>query len=188
MRPSRLTEPALLFKRRVEARWPERRVIAPRILGQRIEPVHSPLRDALATERLRLLAGAPVSRILLSEAGDRAVGVELIDARTRERSTVTADLVFLCASAIESVRILLNSRCARHPEGVGNDNRLLGRYLIDHNLVVGTGSPDREYQALASSWTPRPVSPLDLSRELDFYIPSFCDELEDRTFTCAVRP
>jgi choline dehydrogenase-like flavoprotein len=39
--------------------------------------------------------------------------------------------VVLCASTIESVRLLLNSACDGHPNGLGNSSGLLGRYFMD---------------------------------------------------------
>ncbi|HWR50990.1 MAG TPA: GMC family oxidoreductase [Bryobacteraceae bacterium] len=174
------TAQAALFKSRIEARWPERRVILPRILKDNIEPIHAPLEQALETNRLQLITEAPVARLLLNSEGSRAIGVEFIDANTGRRSEVNADRVFLCASAIESVRILLNSRCPRHPEGVGNNHGLLGRYILDHNFVVGAGTAGEEYQQLP--WVPRPSTPLDLSTDLDFCIPDFSSSLKDREF------
>jgi choline dehydrogenase-like flavoprotein len=169
-----------LFKSRIEERWPERRVILPRILKDNVEPIHAPLEDALETNRLQLITEAPVARLLLNADGSRAVGVEYIDVPAGRRSQLTADRVFLCASAIESVRILLNSLCPRHPAGVGNNNGLLGRYILDHNFVVGAGACAEEYGRLP--WVPRTSSPLDLSTDLDFYIPDFSGSLKDREF------
>lgn len=47
-----------------------------------------------------------------------------------------AQCIVLCASSIETVRILLNSRADRHPDGLGNRADQLGRYLIDHMTGV----------------------------------------------------
>jgi choline dehydrogenase-like flavoprotein len=174
------TEPAALFKSKVEARWPERRVVLPRTLRDGTGPVHAPLAAAIRTGRLRLIAEAPAARLLLSTHGDRALGVEHIDATTGQRAAVMADRVFLCASAIESVRILLNSRCTRYPDGVGNGYGLLGRYCLDHNFVVATGATGSEYRKLP--WVPRHSTPLDLATDLDFFIPDFSSTLCDRGF------
>jgi choline dehydrogenase-like flavoprotein len=174
------TEPAALFKRKVEARWPERRVVLPRTLKDDTGPVHAPLATALRTGRLRLVPEAPAARLKLNPRGDRAEGVEYVDVQKGRRATITADRVFLCASAIESVRILLNSRCPRHPEGVGNSFGLLGRYHLDHNFVVGTGTTSEEYRHLA--WVPRRSTPLDLGTDLDFFIPDFSHTLSERGF------
>ncbi len=176
------TEPAGLFKGKVEACWPDRRVISPRVLGDGIGPIPAPLKCALNSKRLHLITDAPAARVLLNEAGDRAVGVEFVNTRTGQSSSVFADKVFLCASSIESVRILLNSRTSRHASGIGNDHDQLGRYVLDHNLVVATGPTGDEYRGLESSWEPREFTPLDLSSQLDFYIPDFAASLPGRSF------
>ena len=174
------TAQAALLKRKIEGRWPNRRVVLPRILKDGVEPIHSPLMQALRTNRLTLKTQAPVSHLLLRDDGCRAIGVEYVDTQTHSRHTVFADRIFLCASAIESVRILLNSRCREHPEGVGNSNGVLGRYLLDHNFVVGAGSPGGDYSGLP--WTARVSTPLDLSADIDFYIPDFTDTLSHKGF------
>ncbi len=43
----------------------------------------------------------------------------------------------LCAQALESARILLNSASARNPGGLGNSSGALGHYLMDHLWVAG---------------------------------------------------
>ena len=45
----------------------------------------------------------------------------------------------LCAAALESTRILLNSTSPRFPRGVGNSEGVLGHYLMDHFTVEGAG-------------------------------------------------
>ncbi|MBK8976577.1 MAG: GMC family oxidoreductase [Planctomycetes bacterium] len=174
----RLLEPALLFKQRVEARWPERRVIPARVLEQPRDPLPVPLRHALATGRLELLRNAAVARVLLDDGGSRAVGVEYVDATTGCTERVSVGLVVLCASTIETVRILWNSRHARHPHGLGNADDQLGRHVMDHGFVVAAGSTGPDYRALASGWSPRHANPLDLAADLDFYIPDFTASLD----------
>src|SRR5262249_23948975 len=44
-----------------------------------------------------------------------------------------ARAVFLCASTLESVSILMNSRSAAHPQGIGASSEALGRYVMDHS-------------------------------------------------------
>jgi choline dehydrogenase-like flavoprotein len=52
---------------------------------------------------------------------------------------VTADIVVLCASTIESIRLMLNSACASHPDGLGNSYGLLGRYFMDQTISMAFG-------------------------------------------------
>jgi choline dehydrogenase-like flavoprotein len=57
--------------------------------------------------------------------------VSFIDRTTQAHHQVRARSVILAAGACESVRILLNSRSARFPHGLGNSSGRLGRYLMD---------------------------------------------------------
>jgi choline dehydrogenase-like flavoprotein len=79
-----------------------------------------------------LRTNAVVSRILIERGGTRACGVEVIDAESSRVEEVRARIVVLCASTIESLRILLNSKSSSHPNGIGASSGILGRYLMDH--------------------------------------------------------
>lgn len=93
-------------------------------------------------EALRLGADLRTDCIVESLAldGERVVGVNVVDRLTCERSTIRAVAVALCASSIESTRILLNSRNADHPHGVGNSSDHLGRHLRDHLSFTVSGT------------------------------------------------
>jgi choline dehydrogenase-like flavoprotein len=76
--------------------------------------------------------------VLYDEKRDRATGVRVIDGHTRRVLEFRARVIFLCASALESTRILLNSRNRRFPSGLANSSGKLGRNLMDH--VFGAGA------------------------------------------------
>jgi choline dehydrogenase-like flavoprotein len=61
----------------------------------------------------------------------------VIDAQTRQTLEIRARIVFLCASALESARLLLNSRSAHFPDGLGASSGQLGRNLMDHIFLAG---------------------------------------------------
>lgn len=121
-----------LLSRAVRRNWSDRTVIA-----GRTAPPPIPIRDALATGRCTLRSNAVVSRLLVGGRSDRVQGVEFVDARSRIRQSVRARVVVLCASAIESARLLLASATPRHPQGLANSSGLVGRYLMDHTHVMG---------------------------------------------------
>src|SRR5439155_1007016 len=52
---------------------------------------------------------------------------------------VRAGVVFLCASTLESTRILLNSKTPRFPTGLANSSGALGKNLMDHIMGGGAG-------------------------------------------------
>jgi choline dehydrogenase-like flavoprotein len=63
--------------------------------------------------------------------------VRVIDAKTRATTEFRAKVVFLCASALESVRILLNSSTTEFPAGLANSSGELGHNLMDHIKAGG---------------------------------------------------
>lgn len=96
------------------------------------------LPDAARTGRLTLVSDAVVSHLVMDDRG-KASGVVFLDRNTRAEREASAKVVVLAASALESTRILLNSRSRRFPEGVGGGSGVLGRYLMDHLTVEGAG-------------------------------------------------
>lgn len=95
--------------------------------------VHLP--PALATGNLDILTDAMVREVTMDENGN-ATGVAFIDKATGEERTVKARVVVLAASSAESVRILLNSKSPRFPNGLANSSGLVGKYIMD---TVGAG-------------------------------------------------
>jgi choline dehydrogenase-like flavoprotein len=90
--------------------------------------VHLP--PALATGKLDIVTNAMVYEVTLDKSG-RANGVNFIDKPSGQQRRATARVVVLAASALESVRILLNSKSASFPQGLANSSGMLGRYLMD---------------------------------------------------------
>tara|TARA_R110002124_G_scaffold114535_20_gene269421 strand:- start:30616 stop:32262 length:1647 start_codon:yes stop_codon:yes gene_type:complete len=137
---ARLTLAEQQFKADLEARWPERKVISWRYIGPEPTRVLRPLREAIASGNLDIRYNTIASRVLTDPATGRATGAEVIDSRTGAHATITASAVVLCASPVESIRLMLNSASPRHPAGLGNSSGLLGRYFMDQLPCVATGS------------------------------------------------
>lgn len=91
----------------------------------------STLAAAFSTGRLTLWTHAQVRTVIVDSRG-KAAGVAGIRATTGEHFEAHAQLIFLCASTLESTRILLNSTSNQFPNGLGNSSGVLGRYLMDH--------------------------------------------------------
>jgi choline dehydrogenase-like flavoprotein len=91
----------------------------------------STLAAGLRTGRLTLWTQAQVHTVLVDSSG-KASGVAWIRRSTGEHFEAAARVIFLCASALESTRILLNSSSPRFPHGLGNSSGVLGHYLMDH--------------------------------------------------------
>jgi len=164
-----LTAGELDFKHLVESRWPERHVLQARVIRHGAASGSLPLADAEGTGNLSLRPDAVVRRITTDRRTGKATGVEYVDRVERTVRHARGHLVFLCASAFESVRILLNSECERHPEGLGGGSGVLGRYIMDHLFLVRSGPlPRFDRGALPSA-----TDPYDFGAVHGFYIPRF---------------
>jgi choline dehydrogenase-like flavoprotein len=89
------------------------------------------LARALATGRVQLRSQAIVSHLELEPGRQRAAAVVLIDGPSGRRERIPAPLVVLCASTIETLRILLHSQ-AQDGGGQLDPSGSLGRHLMDH--------------------------------------------------------
>ena len=100
--------------------------------------INATLPAARATGRLTLRPYSAVHSVIYDHGADRATGVRVIDALSGEALEFRARVVFLCASALESTRILLNSKTERFSDGLANASGQLGKNLMDH--VMGGGA------------------------------------------------
>lgn len=97
------------------------------------------------TGNLTLLPDQIVHSILYDNEKEKATGVKVIHAVTKETTTYFAKLIFLNASAMGTNQVLLNSVSRRFPEGLGNENGLLGKFVAFHNY---RGKITAEYEGL----------------------------------------
>lgn len=91
---------------------------------------------ARATGRLTLRADAVVTNLEYDTARKKVTGVRIVDARTGKAEVIPARMVFLCASSIASVQILMNSRKAGSGKSHFDTSGTLGRYVMDHLFRV----------------------------------------------------
>jgi choline dehydrogenase-like flavoprotein len=94
--------------------------------------VNATLPAARATGRLTLRPFSIAHTVVYDAKSGRISGVRVIDPRTRTEHEFRARVVFLCASALESVRILLNSSSPSFPDGLANGSGTLGLGIMDH--------------------------------------------------------
>jgi choline dehydrogenase-like flavoprotein len=155
-------------KQAIEGRWPERPVI-----GRRTASPPPALADAFRTGRLTLRANAVASHVVLDKATGKASGVAFVDRRTGRAHEVRGRAVVLCASAIESARILLNSETADGARGLANSSGVLGRYLMDHVYLSGLEGrrahlPESASDGWSYLYVPQFVNVSPASREPEF--------------------
>ena len=85
---------------------------------------------AMETGRVTVLTNA-MARELITDASGKVTAVSYIDKATGQERQVKCRTVVLSASACESARLLLNSKSARYPNGIGNSGGMVGKYLTD---------------------------------------------------------
>ncbi|MCC6290260.1 MAG: GMC family oxidoreductase [Chitinophagaceae bacterium] len=91
------------------------------------------------TGHLTIQPNSVVHSIIYDEHQKKASGVRVIDAHTHQVTEYFSRIIFVNASALNSNLILLNSTSNRFPNGLGNDNGLLGKYICFHNYRASVG-------------------------------------------------
>lgn len=120
--------------------------------------------DAQKTGRLTMITDAVVANIIMKDG--KASGVAYIDRTTRAAREVRAKIVVLCASTLESTRLLMNSNLC-------NSSGVLGQYLMDH--IYQGGAAGIMPMLEAKPWAGMPRRPNGI------YIPRFRNVKEKMT-------
>ncbi len=163
--PFDMNQAELMVKERIESHYPDRKLIPNRVAHlTRVEPGQfkgrsqcqsrnlchtgcpygayfssnsSTLPAAAATGMLTLRPHSIAVSVLYDENKDKAVGVRILDSQTKESTEYFGRVIFLCASALATTGILLNSSTGRFSDGLANSSGVLGQYLMDHHMDVG---------------------------------------------------
>ncbi|MBS1787306.1 MAG: GMC family oxidoreductase [Acidobacteria bacterium] len=99
----------------------------------------STLPAAAKTGRMTLKPNSVVREIIVDTNSGLAKGVRVVNQLTKQERDEYAKVVVLCASTLESTRILMNSKSRQHPNGFGNSSGVLGQYLMDHMYSISAG-------------------------------------------------
>lgn len=117
--------------------------------GGYFSSVSATLPWAQKTGNLTIRPHSVVHSIIYDEKKGKASGVRVVDAVTKETLEFNARVIFVNAACLNSNLILLNSTSSRFPNGLGNDNGLLGKHIIFHNyrgsLSASYDGPDDQY-------------------------------------------
>jgi choline dehydrogenase-like flavoprotein len=89
-------------------------------------------KDVVRPRNIRVILEANVVNVRID--GARAAGVDVKTLGGND-FTVDAPVIVIASGGIENARILLASRTQR-PAGLGNDHDLVGRYFMDHSLLI----------------------------------------------------
>lgn len=155
------------LRQRLAKRWPERHLIpsrqvdGPGLPTKSTLPPYSSLGSTLFLcdrEKLTFRTNCVVARIEL-ERPNHARGVVFVERETQRWNEVSGRVIVLCASTIETTRILLASANRDFPSGLGNSSGVLGHYLMDHfggPRVVALGRiKDEEPPSQETAYLPR---------------------------------
>lgn len=97
----------------------------------------STLPAAMASGNLTLRPNSIVHQVIYDKDTKTAKGVRVIDAETNQATDYFAKIVFLCASALNSSWILMNSATDIWPGGLGSSSGELGHNVMDHHFRCG---------------------------------------------------
>jgi len=92
----------------------------------------STLRMALATGKVEILSNQKAERLLMHPDRCSARGVLVVDQRDGSRQELNSELVVVCASTVQSLRLLLSSEANNQNDGFDDPSGNLGCYLMDH--------------------------------------------------------
>ena len=126
---------------------------------------------AAKTGKMTLRPDSVVHSIMVDGKKNKATGVRVIDANTKQETEYFAKIIFVNAACLNSNLILLNSKSSRFPNGLGNDNGLLGKYMAFHNFRTTISA---EYEGLLDKTT-------DGIRPNGSYIPRFRNVFKQET-------
>lgn len=164
--PMDLTSPEKDFKAKLEAAFPTRKLIIGRCAhltepqphheelgriacqyrslcergcsyGAYFSSLSSTLPAAQRTGNLTIVTDAIAHSVVYDPKTKKATGVRVIDRNTGVGTVYEGKVVFLCASAIGTAQIMLNSRSEENPNGIANSSDAVGRYLTDHLSGLG---------------------------------------------------
>jgi choline dehydrogenase-like flavoprotein len=125
---------------------------------------------ALKTGNLTVRPYSIATRVLYDKDKKKATGVEVLDTEDNKTYTFNSRIVFLCASALNSAWILMNSATDVWPDGLGSSSGELGHNVMDHHYNIGArgkieGYEDKYYYG---------------RRPTGFYIPRFANIGSDK--------
>ncbi|RDC63906.1 GMC oxidoreductase [Adhaeribacter pallidiroseus] len=101
--------------------------------GAYFSSVSATLPWAARTGNLTVRPFSVVHSVIYDEQKNKATGVRIIDAQTKTTQDYFARVIFVNASALNTNLVLLNSTSNRFPNGLGNDNNLMGKFVAFHN-------------------------------------------------------
>lgn len=126
------------FVELVLKKWKNIKVNVLPTLSYNSGPFNPMLKEIINNENFIVMQNSIVNKIVLDNDG-KAAGIELIDRLTLKKKIVYSDFIFLSASPLETIKILLNSKSKKFRNGIGNNMKMLGKKIFDHIGISYSG-------------------------------------------------
>ncbi len=92
----------------------------------------STLAQAIKTGKVDILSEHIAERLIINKRQDKAKSVIVVNANDGSKKEISASLIVLCASTIQSLKILLNSEDKIDSKGLHDPSGILGHKIMDH--------------------------------------------------------
>jgi len=147
---AQLTQPTALHLQQGRARCQARnKCMRGCPFGGYFSSITSTIPWAKKTGNLTIRPFSVVHSIIYDEQKNKAIGVRVIDANSKEATDFFARIIFVNGSALNTNLMLLNSTSKRFPGGLGNDNGVLGKFVAFHNYRA---SVNAELEGMADKY------------------------------------
>ncbi len=104
------------------------------------------LQPALKTGNLTIITNAFVKK--LNEKDNRVTQAIYIDTQTKKEHKVEAEIFVVASQAVETSRLLLNSKSENFPNGLANNSNQVGKNLLFSAGGIGSGQIDASVMPL----------------------------------------
>ena len=98
----------------------------------RSSSIGSSLERAIKTGNVQILSNHLVESFVTNKETELATRIRIVNTLNGSKRELDCDLIFLCASTISTLRILLNSEKKVNGNGFYDGSEKLGKYLMDH--------------------------------------------------------
>ncbi len=115
----------------VKNKWKNRVAKVLPTLNYNSGPLNPMLKEIIKSKNFSIIKNTIVTKII-TDKNAKAVGVEFINRLSLKKSLIYCDYIFLSGSPLETIKILLNSKCKKFLNGIGNDKKLVGKKFFDH--------------------------------------------------------
>ena len=120
-----------LFLDEVKKKWRFRSSNVLPTLDYTPGPLNPMLKEIIHNKNFEIIKNTIVKKIITNKDGV-AEAIETINKKSKKKTILYSDFIFISASPLETIKILLNSKSKKFVNGIGNTTKLLGKKFFDH--------------------------------------------------------